>query len=42
MHWVWGIESDVRGEGAISLPPSRGWACLVENIKLFLKHRGAQ
>ena len=30
------------GGGAIELPPSHGWPCLVENIKLFLKQRGAQ
>jgi hypothetical protein len=41
MHdWVWGIESDVKGqEGPNELPPSRGWSCLVEN-KLFSKSRG--
>jgi hypothetical protein len=43
MHWVRGIESDVRGaEGPYELPPSRGWHCSVENIKLFLKLREAQ
>jgi len=41
--WVRGIESDVRGgEGPYELPPSRGWPCSVENIKLFSKPRGAQ
>ena len=43
MHWVRGIENDVRGgEGPYELPPSRGWPCSVKNIKLFSKPRGAQ
>ena len=43
MHWVWGIESDVRrGEGPQDLPPSHACSCLVENITLFLKQREDQ
>jgi hypothetical protein len=42
MHWVWGIENDVRGEEPYELPPSRGCPCSVENIKLFSKQREAQ
>ena len=40
IYWVWGIESDVRGrggEGPYELPPSRGYPCLVGNIKMFYK-----
>ena len=41
MHWVRGIESDLRGgEGPYELPPSCGWPCSVED-KLFLKPREA-
>ena len=32
-NWEW-CEG---GEGPYELPPSRGWPCLVENIKLFSK-----
>jgi len=40
MHdWVWGIETDVRGERLNELPLSRGWSYLVEN-KLFSKLGG--
>ena len=39
IYWVWGIESDVRGEGPYELPPSHGWPYLVEN-NLLLKPRG--
>ena len=43
MHCVWRIESDAKGErGHKTLPPSRGWSCSVENIKLFSKQRGDQ
>ena len=37
-NWEW-CEG---GEGPYEHPPSRGWPCLVENIQLFLKQRGAQ
>jgi hypothetical protein len=40
IYWVWGIESDVGGEGPYELPPSRGWPCSVEN-NLFSKQREA-
>ena len=37
-NWEW-CEG---GKGPEELPPSCGWSCLVENIKLFSKQRGDQ
>ena len=37
-NWEW-CEG---GEGPYEFPPSRGWPCLVENIKLFSKQRESQ